>query len=249
MSQATAGSVDGDMTTNPKHLSEDPTVHIHFLLDRSGSMEAMAADVIGGFNTFLANQQAQPGRGRMTLVQFDTEGPFEVLTDALDLPRVRGLSSRTFQPRGGTPLWDAVGELINRASVRQQHRRVLGKRPEETVVAVYTDGEENSSHRYSGEDVRRLIGAKKEEGWTFVVLGAGLDAYAEGGRIGVGVGSTQSFAADGIGARLAFDELDRSMSSFRAAPAAARAPMKDDFFGATGGGKAAEADRKRRYGS
>jgi hypothetical protein len=230
------------------NATDDDIVHIHFLLDRSGSMASMAPDVVGGFNAFLRNQAAQPGKGRMTLVQFDTGDAFEVLTDGLDLRRVRPLSDRTFQPRGGTPLWDAVGDLLTRAAVRQHQRRVLGKRPEETVVAVYTDGEENSSERFSGDDVRRLIETKQEEGWTFVFLGAGLDAYAEGGRIGVGVGSTQSFAPDGQGARLAFAELDASMRTFRAAPAAARAPMKGDFFGATGGAKAAEEDRRRRYG-
>jgi len=230
------------MHTNPIH---EDTVHIHFLLDRSGSMASMAADVVGGFNAFLANQQARPGRSRMTLVQFDTTDPFEVLTDAVALQRMRPLSGRTFEPRGGTPLWDAVGELITRASVRQQQRLALGKRAEETVVAVYTDGEENSSARFSGDAIRRLIEAKKEEGWTFVFLGAGLDAYAEGGRIGVGVGSTQSFAPDGHGARLAFDELDHSLTAFRAAAPAARAAMKEDFF--AGRGKVAEEDRRRRY--
>ena len=210
-------------------------------------MASMAPDVIGGFNAFLRSQQAQPGRGRMTLVQFDTTEPFEVLTDGLALTQVRGLSDRTFQPRGGTPLWDAVGDLITRGDVRAAQRRVLGKAAEETVVAVYTDGEENSSARFSGADVRRMIEAKKEEGWTFVFLGAGLDAYDEGGRIGVGVGSTQSFAADGTGARLAFEELDVSVRAFRAAPAAARAPMKENFFAASG--KRAEADRRRRGGT
>jgi hypothetical protein len=223
----------------------EPTVHIHFLLDRSGSMASMAGDVVGGFNRFLRNQQANPGRARMTLVQFDTGDPFEVLTDGLDLPAVRPLSERTFQPRGGTPLWDAVGELIVRADIRSGRRRAMGKPAEETVVCVYTDGEENSSTRYSGEAIRGLVEARKEQGWTFVFLGAGLDAYAEGASIGVGVGSTQSFAADGTGARLAFEELDVSVRTFRAAPAAARAPMKADFFAASG--KAAEADRRRRY--
>lgn len=234
------------MTTNSRNHDDD-TVHVHFLLDRSGSMAAMAPDVIGGFNAFLRNQQSQPGRSRMTLVQFDSGDPFEVLTDAAPLRRVRGLTPRTFEPRGGTPLWDAVGELITRASVRQEQRRLLGKRPEETVVAVYTDGEENQSTRFSGDDVRRLIAAKQEEGWTFVFLGAGLDAYAEGGALGVAVGSTQAFAADGHGARLAFQELDVSLADFRATPAAARAPKKQDFFAPTG--KAAEADRRRRYDS
>jgi Mg-chelatase subunit ChlD len=234
------------MTTNPQHPNHEsePTVHIHFLLDRSGSMASMAADVIGGFNGFLASQRALPGRSRMTLVQFDTGDPFEVLTDGLGLDRVRGLSHRTFQPRGGTPLWDAVGDLVTRASVRAEQRRALGKAAEETVVVVYTDGEENSSTRFGGDDIRRLVGAKQEEGWTFIFLGAGLDAYAEGGRIGVAVGSTQAFAPDAAGARLAFQELDRSVREFRAAPAPARTAQKADFFG---GNKAAEADRRRRY--
>ncbi|CAA9255287.1 MAG: hypothetical protein AVDCRST_MAG50-2447 [uncultured Acidimicrobiales bacterium] len=232
------------MTTNQQQTSEHP-VHIHFLLDRSGSMAAMAPDVIGGFNGFLRNQQAHPGFGRMTLVQFDSGDPFEVLTDGLALPHVRSLSGRTFQPRGGTPLWDAVGELIIRASVRAEMRRAMGKRAEETVVAVYTDGEENQSARFDGHSIRRLIEAKKEQGWTFVFLGAGLDAYAEGGRIGVGVGSTQSFAPDGHGARLAFSELDHHMSNFRAAGPAARQALKGDFF--ADHGKVAEADRRRRY--
>ncbi len=209
------------MTTQPEP-SDETTVHVHFLLDRSGSMASMAPDVIGGFNTFLDHQRALPGRGRMTLVQFDGEDPFEVLADGVRLAKMRGLSRRTFVPRGATPLWDAVGELITKASVRAEQRRVLDKRVEETVVAVYTDGEENASSRFSGEAVRRLIEAKKEEGWTFLFLGAGFDAYSEGGQIGFGAGSTQAFAADGPGARLAMAELDLGLMRFRTAPPAAR---------------------------
>src|SRR5687767_8771894 len=173
MSHGTDSAVEADMNTNPSR--HGGTVHVHFLLDRSGSMSAMAPDVIGGFNAFLANQQAQPGRGRMTLVQFDSGDPYEVLTAGAALADVRPLDDRTFQPRGGTPLWDAVGQLITQADVRATQRRVLGHAAEETVVAVYTDGEENQSVRFTGHDVRRLIGAKKEAGWTFVFLGAGLD--------------------------------------------------------------------------
>jgi hypothetical protein len=230
------------MTTTPK---SPETVHIHFLLDRSGSMAAMAPDVVGGFNAFLAGQQALPGKSRMTLVQFDSGDPFEVLTDAVPLGRMRGLTARTFQPRGGTPLWDAMGELLTRAAARADQRRLLGKRPEETVIAVFTDGEENQSTRFGAAEIRRLIEARKEDGWTFVFLGAGLDAYAEGGRIGVGVGSTQSFTPDGAGARLAFSELDHHLAVYRAAPAAARQALKEDFW--SDHGKVAEDDRRRRY--
>jgi hypothetical protein len=39
------------------------------ILDRSGSMEAIASDVIGGFNRFLKDQQGEPGECRLSLVQ------------------------------------------------------------------------------------------------------------------------------------------------------------------------------------
>ena len=35
-----------------------PRTHFYVLLDRSGSMESMRTDVIGGFNNLVAEQQA-----------------------------------------------------------------------------------------------------------------------------------------------------------------------------------------------
>src|SRR5580765_2982032 len=106
-----------------------PRSHFYVLLDRSGSMESMRADVIGGFNNLLAEQQADGPDARLTLVQFDSQDPHEVLTDALRINRVRPLSERTFVPRGGTPLLDATGRIITKAAVREDQRATLGKRP------------------------------------------------------------------------------------------------------------------------
>ena len=60
----------------------ETTTHIYFVLDRSGSMEAIADDVIGGFNTFLDEQAADGPDAAMTLIQFDTGNPFEILAEA-----------------------------------------------------------------------------------------------------------------------------------------------------------------------
>ncbi len=53
--------------------------HISVILDRTGSMESIRDDTIGGFNAFLKQQQAEPGYATMTLVQFDSQDPYEVL--------------------------------------------------------------------------------------------------------------------------------------------------------------------------
>ena len=219
--------------------------HIYLLLDRSGSMASMVGDVIGGFNTFLDEQRAQAGDARMTLVQFDSQDPQEVLVDAAPLSRVRHLSPRTFQPRGGTPLLDATGRLVARASIRLEERRQLKKRPEEIIFVTITDGHENQSREYSLANIRALVAEKQAAGWTFVYLGAGIDAYGEAGGIGYDQRSSLAWAPDGTGARAAFADLSRA-TSVRRRKMAANAPMdKADFFE---GRKDAEDDRNRRRG-
>lgn len=97
--------------------------HICFLLDRTGSMASMASNVIGGFNAFLAAQRANGPDARITLVQFDSQDPFEVLADAAPIATVSELTGATFQVRGSTPLLDSTGQLITHASVRAEQRR------------------------------------------------------------------------------------------------------------------------------
>ena len=232
------------MTTTPD-TPQQKTTHIYFLLDRTGSMAGMAADVIGGFNGFLASQQAEPGFARMTLVQFDTVDPFEILAGGLPLNHVKPLTPETFQPRGGTPLYDATARLIRRGIEWEEERRALGRPAEDIVFVTFTDGEENSSVRHTRADVLRMVKEREDAGWTFVFLGAGLDAYAEGGAIGHAPGSTQAFAPDGRGARLAYASLDDAVKRHRRSSEAARAAAKAAFFEPTG--KAAEDDRRERY--
>lgn len=51
--------------------------HILFILDRSGSMQTLHADVVGGFNQFLSSQQAAEGtadRPERVVVAVMTDG-------------------------------------------------------------------------------------------------------------------------------------------------------------------------------
>ena len=43
------------------------------LVDRSGSMQSILDDAIGGFNIFLAAQQRQPSEAELSLILFDDE--------------------------------------------------------------------------------------------------------------------------------------------------------------------------------
>jgi Mg-chelatase subunit ChlD len=221
-----------------------PRTHFYVLLDRSGSMESMRTDVIGGFNNLVAEQQAVGPDARLTLVQFDSHDPHEVLTDAVPIHRARALTQRTFVPRGSTPLLDATGRIITKAAVREDQRRTVHKRPEVVTVITITDGLENQSHEFTRADIVRLVKDKEAGGWSFVFLGAGLDAYAEAGGMGYDSRSVQAYARDGAGARLAFRSVSAAMVDKRRMVRDGIDYDRSDYFG---GSKEAEDDRNRRH--
>jgi hypothetical protein len=178
-------------------------------------MQSIASDVIGGFNGFLAAQQADGADAVMTLVQFDSQDSHEVLTDATAIGEVRPLSARSFQPRGGTPLYDAMGHTIADAAIRAERLSGANQPAEEILFVTYTDGHENQSVEYSRDKIFQLITKREADGWTFAYLGANQDAYAEGAKIGYSRGSTQNFAADAGGSRAAFASLSGAVSKRR----------------------------------
>jgi uncharacterized protein YegL len=232
------------MTTNTSQPEPAATkTHIYFLLDRTGSMASMAADVIGGFNTFLKDQLADGDDARMTLVQFDTQDAFEIIAKAKKLGQVAKLTPATYEPRGGTPLLDATGDIIKFAEKRVAERNTAKKQPEQILVVTFTDGEENSSRRFTRAHVLDLVAAKEAEGWTFAFLGAGLDAYAESSGIGYAAGSTQAWAPDGQGANLAFSSLSRATVAMRGKARRGEHVDGKEFFE---NDKAAEVDRQQR---
>jgi hypothetical protein len=229
------------MNTTP----EPTRSHFYILIDRSGSMESMRSDVIGGFNRLVADQQADGPDARLTLVQFDSNDPQEVLTDALAIAKVRPLTEATFVPRGSTPLLDATGRIIARAAEREARRAQRNKRAEAITVVTITDGYENASHEHSRADILRMVKEKEAAGWTFAFLGAGIDAYAEAGAIGYDPRSVQAWAPDGAGAVAAMASVSNAMRVRRGKLRRGEQYDNQDFFE---GAKGAEDDLGRRAG-
>lgn len=219
-----------------------PVVHIYVLLDRSGSMASIADDIIGGFNRYLADQQAEGPDARMTLIQFDSQDPHDVVADAVPVREMAPLDHSTFVPRGGTPLLDATGRILGRATRRAQELAAARQPAEEIVIVSVTDGHENASRELSLATVRRMIEDRKRDGWSFVFLSAADDVYAEAGGLGYDHRSSQSFRASRAGATLAFHTLSSSTTSLRDKVRRHELFDKDDFFE---GDKPAEDHRRR----
>lgn len=217
--------------------------HIYFLLDRSGSMSSIASDVIGGFNAFVANQKAEGDDALMTFVQFDTQNAQEFLYTNAPIGTVSDLDRSTYIPRGGTPLYDAMGLTLAGAIQREVELKAAGKAAEHVVFITFTDGEENSSQEYDRQRVFNLVKLKQEEGWSFVFMGANQDAYASGDSVGVGVANASNFVADSEGTSLAFRDLSVATRTRRMKMKSGMAFDSRDLFE---GSKLADEDAAQR---
>ena len=220
---------------------ETERVKIWFLLDRSGSMQGLTEDVVGGFNQFVADQVLKPGKARLTAVQFDGTDPFEMIVDARRINDVPELTSDVYQPRGVTPLYDALGHLIKSADRRISYRAEKGRPEEDQLVIVFTDGLENASTKFERSKIFELIQDRMNAGWTFVFMGANQDSYAEGHKIGLVDGNVQNYAATPESVKVAFSSVSRASMEFRGKSRYQRGVDRDDFFG---GVKEAEAASK-----
>ena len=230
------------MSTKTKQ--EPTTTHIFFLLDRSGSMGDIANDVIGGFNSYVESQVDGPDEAQMTLVQFDTQGPHEVMFASTFMKDVPKLSRENYQPRGGTPLYDAMGHLITDANIWVEQIHAEGKFKPEVIFITFTDGYENSSREYTREGIFQLIQRKQDDdGWAFVYMGANQDAYDAGRQSGFERDSTSNFRADARGTALAFRDLSTGTTQNRMKRSSGRRVEKGEFFE---GVKTADQDSQER---
>ena len=83
-----------------------------FILDRSGSMQGLEGDTIGGFNAMIEKQKKEPGEAYVSTVLFDDQT--EVLHDRVKVGEVRPITEKEYYVRGCTALLDAVGGAIPR---------------------------------------------------------------------------------------------------------------------------------------
>jgi hypothetical protein len=186
---------------------------IAYILDRSGSMTTLQESAISGFNSFLKEQQKTPGDARFTLVLFDHD--YLLHADRTPIKKVAPLDATSYEPRGSTSLLDAIGRTIDE----------LGKhladtpekdRPGKVIVAIYTDGYENTSTDYSAEKIREMIRHQTDVySWDFLFLAANEDAIATATAYGIAPHNASPVAASALGSQSAYASLSRRVSGSR----------------------------------
>ncbi len=189
--------------------------HITIILDRTGSMESIRDDTIGGFNTFLHEQKDAAGMATITLVQFDSQNPYEVIYKFKPIAEIPGLDRQTYVPRAATPLFDAVGRGII-ALDQQLSRLPVEKKPARVVFVIVTDGKENASYEFRREQIEKMIAEKQEQSdWQFVFLSADLAAIREAESVGFMRKKSLAFDKNSAGTSRAWGSLSGAVAFYR----------------------------------
>ncbi len=184
-----------------------------FILDRSGSMSGLEADTIGGFNSMIERQKETEGEALVSTVLFDDES--RVVHDRVDIRRIEPMTRKDYYVGGCTALLDAVGGAIRHIGTVHKYARPEDV-PEHTIFVITTDGMENASHRYSPEEVKRMIERQKEKyGWEFMFLGANIDAVTAAARIGIDRSRAVNYRSDSEGTRLNYRVVSEALHCMR----------------------------------
>ena len=193
---------------------------IVFILDRSGSMAGLESDTIGGFNAMIEKQKKQPdGKVLVSTILFDHESI--VLHDRIPLEDIKPLTDADYEVRGTTALLDAVGDAVKHIKNIHKYAREED-RPQKTLFVITTDGYENASHKFSYDDIKKLIEQQKELGWEFIFLGANIDAAQVAGTIGIDARRAVNYHADGEGTAQVFSAVSHFAKEFRASKHSSR---------------------------
>ena len=186
---------------------------IVFIMDRSGSMEGLEADTIGGFNSMMKKQKEEQGEALVSTVLFDDV--CEVIHDRVPMDEVQKLTAKEYFVRGCTALLDAIGGAIRHIGNIHKYARDED-RPEKTLFIITTDGMENASHKYSSDEVRRMITHEQEKyGWEFVFLAANIDAVETAARYGIRREKAVNYRNDRIGTANVYESVSCAVRAVR----------------------------------
>jgi hypothetical protein len=213
-------TVTTTITKTPKYKFKKAGTNgniIAVVLDESGSMNVCRDTTIAGFNEFVQAQSAADNAGAayLTLNKFEGGNIRTVFADR-NLTEVPKLDHSSYTPAGGTNLLDAIGHTIEQVN---DSLDLLKKndRPG-VIILIMTDGEENCSQRYNNDMVKAMVVAAEKSDWSFVFLGANIDAFSVGSTFGMSALNSVNYStANMAGTMAATSTMTTNMRSAKMA--------------------------------
>lgn len=180
------------------------------VVDESGSMSIIERQALVGINetltTILKMQKTHSDmEQRVTLITFDSTHK-KLFYDNVSARHATPLTSRDYNPCGGTPLYDAIGMGIAKVNA-------LTTEDDSVLVTIITDGEENCSEEYDLKMIKNLIEKLKKQNWTFTFIGTD-DLDVENIAHGMGIDNHLQFSEDEAGTKAMFARENRARERY-----------------------------------
>ena len=206
-----------------------------FLMDVSEPMADFASDIIAGFNGMIARLREERTDILVTTWQFadfclyvDERVPITADSVRMEqdfFERLRIMREQVARQAAPAPitledgkpgrrvLINAIGGVVCRARYVYKH---YPENPARTMFVIITGGADNASLYYWTPDrLRDLVERQeKEAGWTFILLGANIDAAQVARDLGLPAENAAQFACDAVGVRENFASLSRMTCAF-----------------------------------
>jgi uncharacterized protein YegL len=207
------------------------------VLDRSGSMQNVKKDTIGGFNQnidSMINDQRDEIEQYVCLATFANHVQMSIWKEPLE--SVEKLDGSSYRPSGGTALYDAIGLSITK--LREDIGDEIEDEKANVIVTIFSDGDENSSKEW--RDFGKLKSLMDEltdsRMWTFTFIGCDEGSLETARNLGISQGNTMRFDAGSEGTQKAFLGLAKARCNFTSSLAqnsslsgAERASAMDDL--------------------
>jgi Mg-chelatase subunit ChlD len=188
------------------------TTHVCLVLDRSGSMQAIHDDALGGVNSYITTAKRDRAlyESRFSLITFNSESVDTIRQNEI-MEQVKPIAGDEYRCGGWTPLYDAIGRGIGILD------ETSGTAPQsKCILVVMTDGQENASREFSHSQITEMIKSRQKRGWLVTFLGEGLDVAKQGAAIGAMASNVASYAG-GEGLRAAGQVMASSNARYAAA--------------------------------
>ena len=191
-------------------MNKDYT-HITVVLDHSGSMASIQKQTVDGFNEFIAQQQQLEGKCTVSNYKFSNG-----VTDVYEMLPIQVVKNmERLELDGMTPLYDGIGRAITRTGNLLAELDEID-RPSKVIVAIMTDGGENSSRTYTLAKIKEMIEhQEKKYNWQFLFMGANQDAVLTAGSMGISFDKSITYAANNLGAENLMKSFSKSVSNYR----------------------------------
>ncbi len=206
------------------------TIHAVTIIDRSSSMTGYRARTIEGINgniqalkaevdadTDIINTQLQfsSGGNYYTRSIQEVEKDFVFTKIGTPVTDIVDMTLNDYVTGGNTPLLDAIGCGIEK--VKAFHGDKLGDDNLKIIVTIFTDGEENSSTKWTRDDIKKMIEHFQSDGkWTFTFVGCGSfeNVSNTSTSFGISTANTVAYSDSDLGRTEAYAKIATSYQNF-----------------------------------